>query len=55
MGLMFVNTTYLTTAAFVGYNAATFNIIFVPSSVSVYNSLKTAGFSDRNILWNPAI
>jgi hypothetical protein len=55
MGSMFVSTTYLAPAAFVGYNAVIFNIIFVPSSTTVYNSLKTAGFLDRNILWNPTV
>jgi hypothetical protein len=51
MGLLFVSTTALAPSSFTGYDASTFNIVLIPSSSTVYNSLKTAGFLDRNILW----
>jgi hypothetical protein len=52
MGLFFVSTTALTPSSFTGYDASTFNIILIPSSQTVYNSLITAGFLSRNILFN---
>jgi len=54
MGFIFVRSTALKTADFVNYDAATFNIILIPSTSTVYNSLIAAGFLDRNILWQPA-